>query len=642
MCICSLFCCSACTKNVTTGNNLDYYIGTTYQGTHIFNVAESNVDFINNGETEYKIVIPQIPLEYELTAIDELLYFFKLATNITLELVSDELATYTPDAKYVSVGATEYANSAGVTADIELLKTGGFRIVTKGNSVILLGGSGRGTLYAVYEFLKQNFNYEFYADNAIYIDKDVTDLKLKNFDITDVPDYEYNLATYGFIRHKAISTNRYRMVTDSSLMIPVGRNMYHNSFDWLPKEIHQQEHPNWYSVDGSQLCYTARGNETEYTAMLNAATEKAKELLSDANYLNYTILTFTQQDGAGWCDCQTCAETALHYNGSQAAAVIHFVNDLRAKIGEWFSGEGSQYDRDLKLLFFGYHQTNKPPTVWDETENAYKPVDSSVVCAPGVGVYFAEANGDYTQSFYEKNNMDVANNMTGYGSLAKDIFFWSYQVNFSYYLTPFNSFDGMQPIYQYGKKSNATLLFDQGQYNESGRATAWCTLKAYLSSKLAWDVNADFEQLIDNFFNVYFGPASSEMKQMFDSFRVRAKYNETYNGYLGYRSIYIEATQEKFWPESLIRDWLKNTENALQAIEPLKESDPDKYSAYSSNIRLERLSPLYLMIEIYNLNITDEQTMEYKLTFYEDAQEMGTTKWGEKTFVSDMYALWGV
>lgn len=650
-CVCSLLCSAACTDNITSNNGsnskepvkpLDYYIGTTYEGTHIFKVTESNVDFIKDGKTDYKIVIPQTPSEFELTAIDELLYFFEVATDISLELISDVEATYTADAKYISVGDTEYAGTAGVKADYDLLKTGGFRIVTKGNSMILLGATGRGTLYAVYEFLKQNFNYEFYADNAIYIDKDVVDLKLKNFDITDVPDYEYALATYGFIRHKAISTNRYRMVTDSALMIPVGRNMYHNSLDWLPKETWEEEHPNWYSIDGTQLCYTARGDEAEYNAMIAAATEKAKELLSNPDYIDYNILTLTQQDGQGWCDCTTCVDTTKKYNGSKAAAVIHFVNELRGNIDEWFEEEGKEYARDLKLLFFGYHQTNQPPTVWDEANNRYKPVDSTVVCAPGVGVYFAEANGDYTQSFYEKNNLYIAENMMGYGSLANDIFFWSYQVNFTHYLTPYNSFDGMQAIYQYGKKCNATLLFDQGQYNEPGRATAWCTLKAYLSSKLAWNVNANFEELIDNFFEVYFGPAANEMKKMFDSFRVRATYNETYNGYGGLKSIMADVLQVKYWPETLVRDWLQYTDNALTAIEPLKESDPDKYSAYSANIRLERLSPLYIMVELYNSKITDEQTMKYKRMFFEDAQEMGITKWGEKTFIRDMYTLWGI
>ena len=121
------------------------------------------------------------------------------------------------------------------------------------------------------------------------------------------------------------------------------------------------------------------------------------------------------------------------------------------------------------------------------------------------------------------------------------------------------------------------------------------------------------------------------MKKMFDSFRVRSVYNETYNGYGGLKSIMTDVLQVKYWPEALMRDWLQYTDNALGALEELKASDPDKYAAYSANIRLERLSPLYIMIQLYNSKITDAQTMQYKRMFYEDAQEMGITKTGEKT-----------
>lgn len=652
-------------NNVGGDNNnestkpLDYDVGKTYDGgTHIYNVSETSVDFIKNGATDYKIVMPALATKYEQTAVDELVYFFDQATNISLEVLTDSTAKYSTSATYISVGDTDYAKDAGVTAEYDLLKSSGFHIITKGQSVILLGAEGRGSLYAVYEFLSQYFNYEFYADTAIVIDKDVENLKWKEFDITDVPDFEYNLATYGFIRHKEVSTNRYRMVTDEDLMIPVGNEwygykMYHNSFGWLPKEYQtingerELVHRKWYSskedgtLDGTQLCYTAHGDKTEYDAMMAASTEKAKELLSDPEFASLNVLTYTHEDNQIWCECETCQQYEDKY-GSNAASLIMFLNELKGNIDDWFAGEGSAYKRDLLLLFFGYHQTNKPPTIYDDTTNTHTPVDSSVVCADGVGVYFAETNGDYTQSYYEKNNEVIADNMAGYGVITKDIFFWSYQVNFSRYLTPYNSFDAMQEIYQYAKMCNAVLLFDQGAYNDPGRTTGWTALKAYLSAKLTWDVNADFDQLIDNFFEGYFGPAAAEMRKMFDSFRVRSVYNETYNGYCGRRSIMLDALQTQFWPEALVNEWITCTENALAAIEPLKETDFDRYTSYSSNIRLERLSPLYILVELYSAKYSKELITEYKKTFYEDAQEMGIQKTGEKAFIRDLYTLWGV
>ncbi len=523
-----------------------------------------------------------------------------------------------------------------------MLKSSGLRIVTTGKSIIIKGASARGTLYGVYEFLAQCFNYEYFADTAIRIDTNVTELALINFDITDVPDFEYNLSTYGYVRLVNETLRRYRMVTDRSLIIPVGSNMYHNSFDWFPVETYKAEHPNWYSIDGTQLCYTARGDVQEYNEMLLVATQTAKAILSDSRYLDYNILTLTQQDGSGWCTCDSCTDTAQRYNGSNSAVVIHFMNALKANIDEWFLTDGSAYSRDLKLLFFGYHQTNKPPTIYDEVTGKHEPVDSTVKCIAGVGVYFAETSGDYLQDFFADVNAEIARNMAGYACLTQDIFFWSYQTNFSYYLTPYNTFDGMQNVYQVAKYNNAFLLFDQGQYNEIGKATGWSALKVYLNSKLSWNVNADVETLIDEFFTYYFGPAKAHMREMFDSYIQQARYNAENKGYTGENTIYFDALQQTFWSERLLNGWISYTDRALNAIEYLKTSDIDAYNAYSQNIRRERLSALYLLIELYGETIDETTLQSYKITFYNDAQEFELTKENEKDSLQALYSKWGI
>ena len=523
-----------------------------------------------------------------------------------------------------------------------MLKASGLRIVTVGNSIIIKGATDCGTLYGVYEFLAQYFNYEYFSDTAIRIDTNVTELKLMNFDITDVPDYEYNLATYGYVRNNNEMTRRYRMVTDKWKMIPVDGKMYHNSFSWLPKETYQADHPNWYSIDGTQLCYTARGNVQEYNAMLAAATEKAKLILSDSRYLDYNVLTFTQQDGSGWCSCNMCTTTAANYNGSNAAVVIHFVNALKTNIDEWFLTDGAAYSRDLKLFFFGYHRTNKPPTIYNETTGKHELVDSTVRCVPGVGVYFAETAGDYTQDFFADVNAEIAKNMAGYGCVTDDIFFWSYQTNFTYYLTPYNTFDGMQNVYQYAKYNNACLLFDQGQYNELGKASSWSALKVYLSSKLTWNVNADMDVLIDEFFINYFGPAATHMREMFDSYLEQARYNSEYNGYAGPESIMIDALQQSFWSKALLESWLSYTDRALNSIGYLKTRNMDAYNAYSENIRRERISVLFMLIELYGDTLDATTLQLYKTTFYNDAQEFGLTRLSEKFGLETLYSKWGL
>ncbi|MBR4943491.1 MAG: DUF4838 domain-containing protein, partial [Clostridia bacterium] len=431
------------------------------------------------------------------------------------------------------------------------------------------------------------------------------------------------------------------MVEDRSFFLPVGGKMYHNSFEWLPQELYLKEHASWYSDDKTQLCYTAHGDEEEYNLMLAAALDKAKELLSAPEYRDAAILTFTQQDTQTWCECDTCSESLDTY-GANSAVVVKFINALRRLIDTWFETSGAEYKRDFTLLFFAYHLTNNAPAVYDERIGAYKAVDSSVKCVPGVGVYFAETGGDYQQNFTKQYNIDIAKNMAGWTACAEDLLFWSYNVNFFHYLMPYNSFAAMQDIYKYGVANNANFLFDQGQYNQSGRPTGWCMLKIYLSSKLAWNVNANVSELINNFFNAYFGPAAKPMKAMFDSYRVQAFYNEQ-NGYSGAKSIFHNAMQDKYWPRPMVEDWLSYTEQALQAIESLKATDATLYEAYKLNINVERLSPIYLLVELHNSAYSAEKVLQYQKEFLQIATETGITRVDEsKNTMANLYLKWGI
>ena len=620
---------------------LDYSTIEEVAGTHSFNVRETNKKLVDNGRTEYSVVVAETLSKTENTALKELLYFFKEATGITLNTVVDAQVSYSDSAKFISLGNNAYSAQAEVIADGEVLGDTGLTIQTKGNSIFLLGAKARGTLYAVYEFLSQAFNYEYFSSNIIQIDKNVTNLPLMEYDIVDVPDYEYNLATYGYVRGSETIRNRYRMVEDKSLFIPVGGKMYHNSFEWLPKDRYFEDHRKWYSDDKTQLCYTAHGDEDEYNLMLAAALKKAKALLKDPTYADASILTFTQQDTQTWCECDACTAELYKY-GTNSAVVVKFVNALRRLIDTWFEMDGAEYKRDFKLLFFAYHLTNRPPTVYNAETDSYSAVDSSVKCVPGVGVYFAETLGDYQQSFTEQYNREIGQNMAGWGACAEDLFFWSYNVNFSHYLTPYNSFSAMQDIYKYGAMNNAHFLFDQGQYNQDGKPTGWCMLKIYLSSKLAWNVNENMEELVNDFFSAYFGPAATTMKAMFDSFRVQAFYNEN-NGYAGAQSVLHNAMQEEYWSRALLEDWLAATEQAMRDIQAIKATDPTLYEAYKLNINIERISPIYMLVELYDSAYSETVVRNYQKEFLQIATEIGITRVDEtKNTPANLYLKWGL
>ena len=63
------------------------------------------------------------------------------------KIVSDNGLTFNPQDKYISVGNTEILATSGVAVEQDKLTSDGYRIVTKGNTVIIAGPSDYGTLY---------------------------------------------------------------------------------------------------------------------------------------------------------------------------------------------------------------------------------------------------------------------------------------------------------------------------------------------------------------------------------------------------------------------------------------------------------------------------------------------------------------
>ncbi|MFR1983249.1 MAG: hypothetical protein ACLS4Z_05570 [Christensenellaceae bacterium] len=203
--------------------------------------ADTDIDLIRNGKSDYTIVFPENFTESEEYAGEELAAYIYQSTSCRIPTVQDGDRNFNEGAKILSVGNTSVLRESGVVIDPKALNTDGFVVKRLGNTVIMAGGSDNGTVYAVYEFLRQNFGYEFYAINETYCERK-TDVKLKDLDITEIPDFRER-------------TSYYRVVTDSksgNLRLRVGKGnewglFAHSAFTLIPPETYKSEHRDWFS-----------------------------------------------------------------------------------------------------------------------------------------------------------------------------------------------------------------------------------------------------------------------------------------------------------------------------------------------------------------------------------------------------------
>lgn len=627
-----------------TNTTINHVSDFSVEGTvHIYNVSDTGKFISQNGISEYSVVISKNADERIIKAAKDFSNFYLEATGIYLPTIYSEEIAYSETSKYIVIGNNGIAKLANVKVDALVLGAQGFHIKTVDNSVFVLGNGSEGAQFGTYELLTQLFNFDVFAADCYRIDRDVKEVPLKNYDITDVPDIGIRMTNYMFLMGDDVTAQRLRLTNFGDMVIPVGGINVHNSSKYIPKEQHADK-TDWFSTDGKNLCYTAHGNAEQMAEMQEIVADVMIEhFKSDPTKV---LITMTHEDTQTLCACPACTKLMNEYNGSQAASVVMFLNGVCEMVEDYFTtDEGKPYARDFYVLFFAYHATNKPPVVFDEAKQEYVPVDDKVICNEHLIPYFAETNGDYTKDFYDKDSVNAvyAENLKGWAALSKKIYFWMYSTNFSYFLTPYNTFDTTQATYKYAVENNVDFIYDQGQSNQTGSATGWSWLKIYLYSKLTWNVDQDINELIDRFMEGYFGPGGDIMKEVFYEWKAYANYQSDVLGYCGSRSIFYDALDSKLWNRQLLQSWTEKISLALAETESLKNIDNIRYNMFVKNIATERIAYNYLLLTLFQPTMTESDVAIAKQQFYHDQLLANIGRVSERTgMVTDLLKEWGI
>lgn len=599
-------------------------------------VQETEHALVKNGSTDYEVLYPASATTIEITAVSEFVNFFKEATNVDIRTVSDDKMV--ENGKYISIGYTKLLDNAGFTYSVSELRIDGFKLKTLDDDLYIFGASDYGTIYGVYEALGYLFDFEYFYNNCYRLEKGITNLKLLDLDVKEIPDIEYRATGYGSLSNNNLDCYRLRMRPYPEFFIPVNGLVFHNSIKYV--EDSPEFKSTWLASSGDQLCYTAGGSEEELQKMLDASLETLKSHLKSHLYTN--VVTYTIEDNHNFCSCDACRSVVDEYNGANSAVVILYLNRLNAMVRDWFTTEeGKPYERDLDIVFFAYNATTDAPVVFNEETQKYEGING-LKLDKGVSVMYAPIAADFTTDLTQGNNAQYYKTAKQWSDISNNMYLWLYSTNFSHYLVTYDSFDGIAENYRIAKEVKTRWIFDQAQWNEYGFSTGWSNLKSYVNAKLSWDTSLDMDTLVDEFFTTYFGPAEKEMRDIFTQMRTLTTYNKVYNRLGGLRSIYQDVMKEKFWPKNVLLEWLDIYDEAIEKLELLKQSSPESYRRYYKHIAGERLSALYLFVSLYGYNTDATIIKSYQAQFKADAESLGITLTAEGNgTIASLIKTWG-
>ncbi len=369
----------------------------------------------------------------------------------------------------------------------------GFIIRTHGNNLILAGGEPRGTLYAVYTVLEDHLGCRWWSSTESTIPRK-THLKIAPIDTRTVPQLEYREGLwFDALDVDWSALNKANGCNGRLEAKHGGKHEYagfvHTFNRLIPPDTYFSDHPEWFSeIDGkrqkdhSQLCLTNDRMRAELVKNLREKLRTAPRA---------TIASVSQNDWHGYCTCSSCAEVDAEEE-SPAGTMIRFVNKVAAEIE-------AEFPR-VAISTLAYQYTRKPPRL-------VKP-------RPNVMVRLCSIECSFSVPLHHQRNQAFRDDIVGWSKICDRLYIWDYTTNFKHHILPHPNLRVLGPNVKFLAAHGAKGIMEQGAYTTNGAEMA--ELRAWVLAKLLWDPAREGQELIDEFLEGYYGPASQPMRAYLD------------------------------------------------------------------------------------------------------------------------------
>ena len=448
--------------------------------------AQTATSLASDGATAYRIVVAKDAAAAERTAADTLADYLNRITGATFPVVTDA----EPAAeKELVVGET----NRGPDFDKSDWDDDAVRLLSDGDTLFLIGGSPRGTLYAVYTFLEDWLGCRWFTHElTVTPERAALDLPVIDYFYeppfklrqtywmfsTAYPDYCAAHKLHGVMAGipEELGGGRYELAVSS----------VHTMQQFVPQSLFA-EHPEYFGCDENGTRQANRQPCLRNEEVFRLAVDWAKQYFAG----DHVILSVSQNDNQDFCRCGACEAFNAAHGGVDSAALLDFVNRVAAEVKKDYP--------DAQLETLAYQNSLIPPTgltVADNVVIRMCPISTCVL-----------HNLDDASCASNKRFNDA---LTGWSEMTDRIYIWDYSTDFQYFYALYPNVTALQGRYQYYRDRNVVSIFDHG-CGDGVAAGEFHELRAYLVCKLLWDPDTDVERHIAEFCDAYYGAAGPDV-----------------------------------------------------------------------------------------------------------------------------------
>lgn len=579
------------------------------------------ISLINNGISEYKVLIPSSPNSNESFASSELVYFLESSTGAKLEILDDSSLQ---DDKYISLGLTSKLKNSSLYKE-ENYGLSGYRVFNENDNIYIYGSTldGEGTLYGTYDFLHELIGFEVYSSDEIYYKK-INNVAFNKKDEIVKPSFDTRVIGYKSTNSDSLLSKRLRLTNQYSdqKWFGFGHSQLSTFLD-ITKRDEKIESGEWDSSWFSnglknprfvQLCYT--GGEK----LVKAVADRFIEFF--IAYPNAMYFMFGQEDNANFCTCQRCLSAMEEWGCNTAGLQIAFMNEVIKITENWI--EQNQKGREIRYVVFSYMDTTNPPV--KVNGDFIVPFSNKVVPSDKLYFYFAPIGSDFSSSLDSISNKTYFDAIKGWNVLAGGrILCYIYDINFSNYFINFYNVNSTKDMYKKYKEFGVTYMYTQGPLDTS--VPGFEQARIYIESKLMWDVDRNYEDLLNDFLIHYYGDASIFVKKYWDlTFDACEEYAVKGN-YIG--GIYSAINDSSLWNEGLVSAFRKTFDEAYSSIEKTRLLDLTRYEEIYSRLKKIEVTVLFLELSYYQSYFSESEIEQKKNDFEKYCKQLGMNKTSE-------------
>ncbi len=482
-------------------------------------VAGADSFIVEQGRPNAAIVIAEEPPRMVKLAARELQHYLEKISGALLPISTEPGDDYPVT---LFIGQSDYTDESGITD--EGLKYGAFRMVSGENRLVLLGkdfdfdpqleaqarweeethglwrktiASRRrlnretgywahdegGSLNAVHEYLRRLGVRWYMPGDLGEVVPEMESIELPDLDEKVEPDYplrKFFFSHYFIADEETILWPRRLGLNHGYEVLGSGMPV-HGMRQVLGRKEMFEAHPEYYAVRGGQrdpghACFSSEELVSETVNFVRATYD----------YFDEPAVDIWPDDGYRHCQCPECL-------GKGASEVVWEFIDKVAR-------EVYKTHPDRLVTGGAYSQYRLPPETIDEF-------------SPNVAVFLAHHRPGFHDPEYwgtfRENYMDPWLEKVNEGQLI---------------LNSNNYFNPLIHPRSYARDLKARKGKFLGDWNEvvNGPRGIWPLnpginhLNLYVNSRLLWDAEQDIDELLDEYYELFYGPAAAEMKETFE------------------------------------------------------------------------------------------------------------------------------